>query len=266
MDFKTLKQYFKDLEINDENFKRDLNWLIKDLPQKISLGDQKILKKQINELKSGKPLAYVLKNTEFFGLTLKLNKNTLIPRFETELLVDKIIKKLGGKVEKTFKILDLCCGSGAIGIALQKNLSCEVDALDINFSCVKITKENAKLNNVKLNVFKSNMFENVRASYDLIVSNPPYIPSKEIEILDNSVKDFEPKLALDGGDDGLSFYRIIAEKSSMFLKEKGILCLEIGFNQAKDIEKLLKKDFCEIKIEKDYSNLNRFVFAKRRKL
>ena len=163
---------------------------------------------------------------------------------------------------KDIQVLDLCSGSGCIAVALQKALNCKVDAVEIDSNCCSIIKQNAKLNDTPVEVIQSNMFDKVTKKYDLIVSNPPYISTKSITHLDRSVRDFEPIKALDGGEDGLDFYRIICNQSIHHLKEDGQLALEIGFDQSESIVNLLRKYFKNSEVKRDYSNLTRFVLAK----
>ena len=261
MDFSVLKQLFKNISFEDKDFKRDACWLVEDMPKTITKQEKTTLEKQLNELKNGKPLAYIIGNTPFLNYCIFVDENTLIPRPETELLVDMLIKKYH---KKQPKILDLCSGSGCIGIALQKELQSNVTCVDINENCIKMIEKNAKENLANIKVVKSNMFDEIHEKFDLIVSNPPYIPTNDINGLDKSVKDFEPKLALDGGNDGLDYYKIIAKDSPRFLNKDGLLALEIGHNQAKDIENLLKNDFKNIQIIQDYSKRDRFILATRR--
>ena len=261
MDFNVLKSEFNKIDFEDKNFKRDALWLVKELPNTLTEEEKAKLEKELIELKNGTPLAYLMGYVPFLNCKISVDKSTLIPRPETELLADTLIKMFKGKKPE---ILDLCAGSGCIGISLQKELNTSVLCSDINPKCVSIILKNAKENNVKIDVIQSDMFTNISKTFDLIVSNPPYIPTCEIESLDKSVKDFEPNLALDGGNDGLKFYRIIAEKAKNYLKENGILALEIGYNQAADIKKLLEKNFKDIQIMKDYSKIERFILATRR--
>ncbi len=262
MDLKTL-QNFVDLNSLDTNQKRDANWLLKELPPIPTKKQLKKLESQIKALKYGVPLAYITGHAPFFEYDFFVDKSTLIPRFETELLVDKILKKFQGKIDENFEILDLCAGSGCIGITLQKKLNCKVTLVDLNRKCLKIIKKNAKQNMADVTILKSNMFQKIKGTFDLVVSNPPYIKTDEILTLDKSVQYFEPHMALDGGKDGLDFYRIIAQNAPNFLKPNGILALEIGYDQKQSVPKLLKHNFKDIKVESDYSNLPRFVFAKR---
>ena len=264
MEYSHLKTLFKDLCIQDKNIKRDINFLIKDLPDILPPYQKTKLKKQIKELLSGTPLAYVMGYTEFLNCKIVVSEKTLIPRPETELLCDDIIKSYQKTSPESLKILDLCSGSGCIGVSVQKALNCAVDAVEIDDDAIKIIRKNAKINNAKIKIIKSDMFEKINDKYDLIISNPPYIKHKDIQTLDNSVKDFEPHLALDGGEDGLKFYKIIAKIAPKYLKENGKIALEIGYNQANQIKKLLEENFKDIEIKKDYFKLDRYVFAIRR--
>ncbi len=262
MNLKELEN-FVDLTNFDADQKRDVNWLLKELPKEPKKHQLKKLKQQTKAIGLGVPLAYVLGKAPFLDYVFFVNHSTLIPRFETELLVDKLQKRLEN-VSPDFEILDLCAGSGAIGISLQKKLNCKVTLADINPKCVKIIKKNAKKMQANVKVLKSDMLKNIKQTFDLIVCNPPYIKTEDIKTLDASVKNFEPHLALDGGNDGLKFYKTLANSSHKFLKPNGILALEIGWDQANDVAKLLNENFEQIEIQKDYSNLDRFIFAKRR--
>ncbi len=262
MDFKTLNQTFPNFCYDNPNFKRDALWLVENISLPLNEKEKQKLEKDLTSLQNGKPLAYILGFVPFLNCKIFVSQQTLIPRPETELLADILIKRF--KHEKNLKILDLCCGSGVIGISLQKNLNADVLCVDISPACLKITNKNAKENKASLKVLQSNMSEKIEEKFDLIVSNPPYIKTDDIKTLDKSVQDFEPMLALDGGHDGLKFYNIIAKNAKNYLTENGTLALEIGFDEAKDIKELLKHDFKEIEILKDYFNKDRFIIAKRR--
>ena len=190
------------------------------------------------------------------GLDFEVNENVLIPQPDTEVLVENAIKIVLDKyANKEVKILDLCTGSGAIAISIKKYLSnAIVYASDISKNALDIAKLNAKKNNVKINFILSNMFENIKDNFDIIVTNPPYIKSNEIAKLSKNVQ-AEPKLALDGGEDGLKFYKIIAKKVSNYLNKKGTLLMEIGFDQGKEVVDLFEGSKCI----KDYANNNRVV-------
>ena len=262
----SLQEYIKEVKKDlDTNQQRDLNWLVQALPKNPSEQEILNLKSQILRLEQNEPLAYILGYTPFYNCKIEVNKNTLIPRPETELLVDIIFKNWKNKIKKDTRFLDLCSGSGCIAIALQKALDCPIDAVDISPECCSTIKDNAQKNQVRINIFQSNMFEKISQKYDLIVSNPPYIPTFEITKLQNSVKDYEPHSALDGGTDGLDFYKKIAEQSAQYLKQNGELALEVGDNQADSVFKILHaNNWIKIEIKKDYSNLARFVFANKK--
>lgn len=202
------------------------------------------------------PLQYLLETTTFWGVTIRCNKNVLIPRPETEYLTDIVIK-----TEKEAKsVLDLCCGSGCIGLAIKKHTKADVDLADVSRKAIKETKLNAKNNNLKVNVIQSDLFDKIITKYDLIVSNPPYIKTTDLAALQPEVK-MEPKLALDGGKDGYDFYREIIEKAPNFLNKNGKIYFEIGQEQGKEVAKLLKKDFTNIVVMQDYNGIDRIVYA-----
>ncbi len=265
MAFYKLSEQIKKLEKTlNQHQKRELKWLCERFPEILDASQFAHFNQAVAALQSGMPLAYVLGDIPFYGVTLKLNQEALIPRPETELLVDKIVKKWQNLIKPDTSILDLCSGSGAIAIALQKALGCRVDAVEINPLLCSLIEENARANGATVRVIQSDMFQKISDKYDLIVSNPPYIASSEIESLDASVKNFEPRLALDGGADGLDFYREIAKKTPFFLKKYGEIALEIGCEQKDAVSRLLEADFKEIKITQDYSGLPRFIMAKLR--
>ena len=267
-----LEQFFKVLYDKFPNIpKREINWVLKSVLKTDNLSIKtKITDKTQNEvllkceqLNNGKPLAYVINSASFFNCDFFVDENVLIPRFETELLVEKVVN-FCKTLKNTPSILDLCSGSGCIAVSIAKALDTVVTAVEIDDNAIKIIKKNAEINKVNLNIIKSNLFEEINDKYDIIISNPPYIPTKEIGSLDNSVKDWEPKLALDGGIDGLDFYRKIAYLSPSYLNENGKLFLEIGFNQSEDVSWLLKNNFKDIEVFNDYSGLPRIVVATKR--
>lgn len=206
---------------------------------------------------SGKPLWYCLGDTDFYGYTIKVDERVLIPRPETELLVEKALKDINSES----LVLDLCTGSGAIAIAVNKKSNALVCAVDISDGALELAKENAELNNVNIEFIKSDLFENLSGKkFNLIISNPPYIKSEDIKNLQTEVKNFEPLLALDGGEDGFDFYRKIAEQAKDYLLPNGVLILECGIGQAQQIKDMLK-DFSLVEIIKDYENIERIVRA-----
>ncbi|MBQ8197554.1 MAG: peptide chain release factor N(5)-glutamine methyltransferase [Clostridia bacterium] len=230
----------------DEVYKENLVY-----PKKIDEID-----KIVNDRITGRPLWYCIGDTEFYGYKIKVDERVLIPRPETELLVYNAKESLSS--DKT--VLDLCTGSGAIAISVQKETGATVTASDISENALSIAKENAKINGANVNFVQSNLFENIEDKFDMIISNPPYIKSKDIATLQKEVKDFEPTLALDGGVDGLDFYKKIALQAKNHLNKGGILLLECGIGQAQDVADMLK-DYGTVKIIKDYENIDRIVKA-----
>ena len=216
----------------------------------------------LKELESGIPVQYIVGNTNFYGYDFKVNRNTLIPRFETELLVEKTynyIKKYFNKDK--VKILDIGTGSGCIAITLNKLLDdSDVTGVDISSEALEVAKENNISNNANVKFIESDLFSNVNERYDVIISNPPYISYDE-EIM-NIVWNNEPHLALYAPDNGLYFYDKIIKDSSKYLNDKFIMAFEIGYKQGEDIVKIVNKYYKDtnISVEKDYSGRDRFVF------
>lgn len=214
----------------------------------------KYVKKRLGHM----PIQYILNKAYFCGLPLYVNENVLIPRFDTEVLVEEVLKI--SKKDKSKRILDICTGSGAIAIALKKLGGFErVDALDISDKALEVAKRNANELDLNINFLKSDMFSSLTCEnkYDIIVSNPPYIQSDVVDTLESEVKDFEPRLALDGDADGMKFYKIIAENYEDYLVDNGVLALEIGYDEANDIRALFEGK--NVVIKKDLANLDRFA-------
>ena len=213
---------------------------------------------------SGEPLQYILGECEFMSLPFYTERNVLIPRSDTETLVEQIIKS----AEPDAEILDICCGTGCIGISLAHFLNgARVTLLDISEKAVALAQRNIALNGVKnVTVKRFDILTEIPCGrYDIIVSNPPYIETAVIGTLQREVKDFEPHLALDGGSDGLVFYRRITEIAPQMLNENGILAFEIGFNQGDSVKELMEKNFTEVKIIKDLTGNDRVVTGRKRK-
>lgn len=237
----------------------------------IMKSDERLLEEDILRIKElikkrlkGIPLQYLLGNQEFMGLNFVVTEDVLIPRQDTEILVEEIISRY--KNESNLKILDIGTGSGAISISLAKFLNkSQIFSIDISKEALMVAKFNAKKNDVadQIVFVQSNLFENltVKESFDIIVSNPPYIPSKDILALQSEVKDYEPMLALDGGEDGLDYYREITKKSVAYLKKNGLLAYEIGYDQGIDVSKMLRNDFHHIEIIKDLQKHDRVVLG-----
>lgn len=222
--------------------------------------------KYIERLKQGEPIQYIIGKTEFYGLEFTVNPSVLIPQPDTEILVEEVIDiyNKNYRIKNTkISILDLCTGSGAIAISLKKNLNnVEVFASDISKKALEVAKKNAIQNKTEINFIESNLFEKIEEKFDIIVSNPPYIESDVLKTLSEEVK-HEPVLALDGGEDGLDFYKKIAKEAKDYLKENGILALEIGFNQKESVIKLLEQEgYSSIYSKKDYGGNDRIVVGK----
>ena len=214
----------------------------------------------IKELENGIPVQYIVGNVNFYGNTINVNKNVLIPRFETELLVDKTIKYIKNNFKHHVDILDIATGSGCIAITLKKEIDSTVDASDISESALKVAQKNALNNKVDINFINSDMLTNITKKYDIIISNPPYL-TKEDDIMD-IVKNNEPEIALYAKDNGLYYYDVILKNIKNNLKDKYLIAFEIGYTQGEAIKNIALKylDNINVKIEKDYSNKDRFVF------
>ncbi|MBO5484250.1 MAG: peptide chain release factor N(5)-glutamine methyltransferase [Lachnospiraceae bacterium] len=210
----------------------------------------------INKRCSHIPLQHLTGSQEFMGLEFLVSPEVLIPRQDTELLVENLLPVITGK-----KVLDLCTGSGCIGISLEKLGNPEkVDAVDLSEKALLVAQENARRLQADVHFSKSDMFQNITETYDVIVSNPPYITSSVINTLMPEVKEHEPRMALDGGEDGLSFYRQIARESKQYLAPNGMLWLEIGYDQGESVSGLLEKEgFNDVKCLKDLCGLDRVV-------
>ena len=218
------------------------------------------LEEGIKLLKSGKPVQYIVGNVDFYGNEIKVNESVLIPRFETELLVEKASKYINKLFDKEVSIIDIGTGSGCIAISLAKLVKCRMSAVDISNEALEVARENARNNNVDIDFKYSDVFSDVEGNYDVIISNPPYIRYDE-EIMD-IVRDNEPNMALYATDNGLYYYKEILSNCSKYLKEKFLICFEIGYEQGDAIKEIASKYLKDINIsvEKDYSDKDRFVF------
>ncbi len=218
----------------------------------------------IDKIKSGYPVQYITNKQEFMGLQFYVDDNVLIPQPDTEILVQEVIEAYS---KKECKILDLCTGSGAIAISLAKYIeNANVVATDVSNKAIQIAKLNAEKNMVrkKIEFIESDMFNNVKyKDFDVIVSNPPYIKTDVISKLDKQVQS-EPFIALDGGDDGLKFYRIIADGAKEHLKKDGKLFLEIGYDQKEEVTNILKQKYINIYCKKDLAQNDRIIVAEMR--
>ena len=243
----------------------DRLYILLNLERVLSEDEEQLFNKFINERLNNRPIAYIVENREFMGLDFFVKEGVLIPRPDTEVLVEEVIelaKKKGAK-----NILDIGTGSGAITVSLAKYLeNVKVTSVDISDIALEIGKRNAISNEVddRINFVKSDLFTNIdkETKFDIIVSNPPYIKREVIETLDKQVKDYEPYNALEGGVDGLDFYRAITKQAKNYLKKGGILAYEVGHDQSEDVSKLMEMDgYTNIYTLKDLQQIDRVVIG-----
>lgn len=203
------------------------------------------------------PLQYIIGEQEFMGLAFKVNSNVLIPRQDTETLVEEALKIC----QPGMRVLDLCTGSGCIAISLMKNAhGMQVTGSDFSKQALLVAKENGRLHEVDIDWVRSNLFDNLEGRFDLIVSNPPYIPQADILGLMPEVRDFEPVTALDGGVDGLDFYRRITDQGREYLNDNGYLYLEIGYDQGPAVTNMMcAAGYRDVSVVKDYAHHERVV-------
>lgn len=240
---------------------------ISNMQEQVESKKQLLYQEKIQELIQGKPLQYITNHQGFMGLDFYVDENVLIPQPDTEILVEEAIKKINEiKKVKNIKVLDLCTGSGAIAVSIKKyadnsKKNVEVYASDISENAIKIANKNAKRNNVKINFILSDMFKKIKEKdFDIILSNPPYIETTTIDTLSKEVQN-EPYIALNGGEDGLEFYRIIAKNGYNYLTKNGSILLEIGYNQKEKVIQIFDdtKKYSEIKNKKDLSGNDRLI-------
>lgn len=233
-------------------------------PREITDDELKEIEEIVERRNQGEPLQYLLGETEFMGLPFKVTEDTLIPRADTETLVEEVIGKIG---KRKLSVLDIGTGSGCIGISIAKNCkNASVTLLDYSDAILQVAKENADLNGVNVDFVKCDILEEIpEGKFDVIVSNPPYIETDTIFSLDNMVKSYEPVEALDGGFDGLLFYqRIVEEIAPEILKDGGYIAFEIGCDQGEAVIDILKEaDFTAIKLKQDPCEKDRVVTAKK---
>lgn len=213
-----------------------------------------VLKERIKHV----PVQYIIGEQEFCGLRFCVEPGVLIPRPETELLAEAVFTQCAGK-----RVLDMCTGSGCIAVTVAKLGKPEfVAASDYSTEALAVAEKNAEKNEVSVTFFQGDLFANVEGRYDIIVSNPPYIKSDVIETLMPEVRDYEPRLALDGTADGLYFYRRIVKEAKEYLNPGGRLMFEIGHDQGEDVSGLLREaGYHSVEVKKDYAGLDRMVFA-----
>ena len=234
--------------------KKDLEYIKKYLPKSKWDNGEKLLS-------SGISPQYIVGNVDFYGNIINVDKRVLIPRFETELLVEKTINYINKLFDKKVSILDIGTGSGCIAITLKKEIDCNMTAIDISKDALDVARENAIKNHVDIIFRESDIFSNINDKFDVIISNPPYI--RYDEEIEDIVKNNEPYIALYAKDNGLYFYDKILKECSNYLNNQYLICFEIGYMQGDSIKELannyLGNDII-ISIEKDYSNKDRFVF------
>ena len=263
---KNTKKRFADSGIDEE----DAEWifaLVLNIPKSSVAAEEKILKvaqaKEIiriaDERLTGRPLWYIIGDTDFCGYTVKVDERVLIPRPETEELAMMAV----AVAEEGNSVLDLCTGSGALAIAIYKELEksnrkVKMTAVDISADALALAKENAEANEADILFIQSDLFSRIRGRFDVIVSNPPYIPTAEIDTLQREVKDYEPRLALDGGADGLDIYRRIAADASKYLNRGGTLIMEVGAGQAAEVVKMFRGNAYSMVI-RDFNGVDRYV-------
>lgn len=248
-------------ELFDGLFQLDQKALFMNPEKNLSEDEVSCLRLAVEKMVRGMPMAYALKQAYFYGEAFYVDERVLIPRYDTERSVDSILR-LSPKAKR---ILEIGTGSGCVAIALGRLFpDAEIWAADISEDALDVAKKNRNMHGAfNVNLIRSDLFSAIEGTYDVIYSNPPYISADEMRELDESVALYEPHLALEGGEDGLDFYRKIVEDAPRFLNPGGYLVFEIGAKQRKDIEKLLKDhDFSAIGSEKDFSGLDRVVFGR----
>lgn len=215
------------------------------------------LNKIIEERLTGRPLWYIIGDVDFYDCKIKVDERALIPRPETELLAQQAVNI----IEEGDRVLDLCTGSGCLAVAIAKhcaNKKIQVTAADVSDAAIMLAKENANLNSVDINFVESDLLSRVHGRFNLIVCNPPYIKTREIAYLQREVKDFEPRIALDGGDDGLEFYRRLSQEVTRYITRGGMLMLEVGEGQASDVLKMFEKREYAM-VVKDFQGVERIL-------
>ncbi len=247
---------------------KDRLYIMLNLEEELNEAKIALIKSMIDKRKNSYPLQYILGEREFWGMDFKVSEGVLIPRQDTEILVEETLdrlKKLKGK--NSLNGFEIGIGSGIISISLLKEISnLTMLGIDINDKAIELTNENALIHGVsdRLKLINSNLFEKLPKDikFDFIVSNPPYIQTKVIDTLQEDIRKYEPRLALDGGEDGLDFYRKIIENSSYYLKNDGFIALEIGYDQGHAVKKIfIDNRYQNITVIKDLAGFDRLVIA-----
>lgn len=241
---------------------KEKSYLYTHLEENVSLDSENEFLKNIIKRKNNMPIGYILNEKYFFGYKFFIKEGVLIPRDDTEILLEKSIELKNKK-----RFLDMCCGSGCIGITYGlENTNSTGVMCDISDTALEVSEANVSSYNLnkRIEVIKSDLFMSVKGKYDLIMSNPPYIKKDDIQVLMDDVKDYEPHMALDGGSSGYDFYEKISKIGYDFLEIGGHLIFELGINQANTVVQILEKNkYKNIKIYKDYGNIDRVIVSKK---
>ena len=247
---------------------KDRLYIMLNLEEDIDESKVEIIKIMIDKRKSSYPLQYILGEREFWGMDFKVSEGVLIPRQDTEILIEETLKKLkDNKHKSNLKGFEIGVGSGIISITLLKEIeTLTMIGVDINDKAIELTKANALKHEVsdRLCILNSNLFEKINKEnqFDFIISNPPYIETKVIDSLQEDIKQHEPKLALDGGEDGLDFYRAIIEQSKSYISPEGFIAFEIGYNQGEAVKKIfVENGYPNVTIAKDLAGFDRVVIG-----
>ena len=227
---------------------------------------ENVFLEQIEQRSRHMPIAYITNQKDFMALSFYVDEHVLIPRNDTEILVEKTISIIQSSQKENIEVLDLCCGSGCIGISLAYECSnAQITLSDISKEALEVAKINTETYDLsqRINLIQSDLFENIaQKKYDIITANPPYITSDELSILEKDILLYEPHLALSGGDDGLAFYKRILQKAPDFLTSNGYLIFEIGYLQAMQVTELIRKHgFNDVQIIRDYAQNDRVVLG-----
>ena len=228
-----------------------------------------IYHKALEEYAKGKPIAYIIHNACFYGYDFFVNEGCLIPRVDSEVLIENALRNVNINQSSSLNILDACCGSGCLGITLtnelvKKNIKSTLTLIDKSTSAMQIAKLNCEKHNIRAKYIIADVLSYGfgEEKYDIIICNPPYIETNEIDNLDKQVKDYEPRIALDGGEDGVKFYRFLSSKVKSSLTNTGFAIFEIGYNQGKTARDIFLQQHLSVDVIKDYGKNDRALLVK----
>lgn len=258
-------------------FGQDYSSLLLHLDSMVSEEIIEDYRRVIRKRSSHVPLQYITGEQEFMGFSFQVNEAVLIPRQDTEILVETVFAQIQEIISqdefsgRTVKILDMCCGSGCIGLSIwqllkdrQQSAQYQLVLADISPEALQVARKNAERFQADVCLIESDLWERIEGSYQIIVSNPPYIPSSVVDTLMPEVREHEPRLALDGAEDGLAFYRRITEQADDHLEDGGYVFFEIGFDQAEDVRQILvDSGFEQIVVKQDLAGLDRVIYARK---